>query len=162
RSTIVGERAFRFKHVLIREVAYGGLTKAERGRLHERFAEWLAARAGEELLEIRAYHLDHATQLQAELDGAPTEALAQDAAAALVDAALEALTEDGPFGALEVRGRIAWWVGDFEMQERMAGEALEIAQRLDRKDLEAHALHEVASAYRQQHRLDEPEKAIRR
>src|SRR5439155_9721466 len=71
RSTIIGERAYKFKHVLIREVAYGGLTKAERAELHARFAEWLLERAGDELLEIRAYHLDHATQLQAELDGSP-------------------------------------------------------------------------------------------
>ena len=46
RSTIIGERAFRFKHVLIREVAYGGLSKAERAELHERFAEWLQRARG--------------------------------------------------------------------------------------------------------------------
>ena len=66
----------------------------------------------------------------------------------LVDAALEALPEEGRFGALEVRGRIAWWVGDFETQERLADEALEIAQRLERKDLEAQALSELAGVYR--------------
>ena len=69
RSTIIGERAYRFKHMLIREVAYGGLTKAERAQLHARFAEWLQERAGDELLEIRAYHLDQAAQLLEELDG---------------------------------------------------------------------------------------------
>src|SRR5206468_1771016 len=63
RSTIIGERAFRFKHMLIREVAYSGLTKAERATLHRRFAEWLHERGADELLEIRAYHLDHAAQL---------------------------------------------------------------------------------------------------
>ena len=80
--------------MLIREVAYGGLTKAERGRLHERFAEWLAERAGEELLEIRAYHLDHAAQLQAELDGAPRAELAREAAAALEEAGRRALARE--------------------------------------------------------------------
>ena len=255
RSTIVGETAYRFKHVLIREVAYGGLTKAERGRLHERFAEWLAERAGEELLEIRAYHLDHAAQLQAELDGAPSAELAREAAAALeeagrralareanrsarklllraceleptldrryhaaraawrmsdlpavsiemqrvldgaleagdstvegkaltalaevallregdfpkatelVDQALDVLPADRRFGALEVRSRLAWWVGDFETQEHMAEEMLEIAHRLERKDLEAAALNDLSSAYRQQRRLEEAEGAIRR
>ena len=63
RSTISGEDAFKFKHVLIREVAYGGLSKAARAGYHQRFAEWLRKRAGEELLEVRAYHLDHATAL---------------------------------------------------------------------------------------------------
>jgi class 3 adenylate cyclase/tetratricopeptide (TPR) repeat protein len=253
RSTIIGERAYRFKHVLIREVGYGGLTKAERAQLHARFAEWLGERAGEELLEIRAYHLDHATQLQAELDGATPPELASEAAAALeeagrralaresnrsarklllrsaeleptlgrrylaaraawrmselpavsvemkavlesaqaagdsmiegkaltalaevallregdltmatelVDAALEALPADGRFGALEVRGRIAYWVGDFEMQERIVAESLEIARRLERKDLEAHALDALASVHRHLGRLDEAEETL--
>ena len=68
--SISGETAFRFKHVLIREVAYAGLTKSARAEHHARFAEWLKERAGDELLEIRAYHLDHAASLLAELDGA--------------------------------------------------------------------------------------------
>ena len=76
RSTIIGERAYRFKHMLIREVAYAGLSKAERAELHGAFAEWLHERAGDELLEIRAYHLDQAAQLLAELDGAPPAELA--------------------------------------------------------------------------------------
>ena len=59
-----------FKHVLIREVAYSGLSKSARAEHHARFAEWLKERAGEELLEIRAFHLDRATSLLAELDGA--------------------------------------------------------------------------------------------
>ena len=40
-STISGEDAFRFRHVLIRDVAYGGLGKGERARLHRAFAAWL-------------------------------------------------------------------------------------------------------------------------
>ena len=74
RSSISGEDAFKFKHVLIREVAYGGLSKAARAGYHQRFAEWLRKHAGEELLEVRAYHLDHATALLAELDGRAAEA----------------------------------------------------------------------------------------
>ena len=41
RSSISGETAYRFKHVLIREVAYSGLSKSARADLHERFAHWL-------------------------------------------------------------------------------------------------------------------------
>src|SRR5947208_4384527 len=69
RTTISGEQAYKFKHVLIREVAYAGLSKSARADLHRGFAEWLAARAGDELVEIRAFHLDQATRLLAELDG---------------------------------------------------------------------------------------------
>ena len=44
RSTIRGEEAFRFKHVLIRDVAYAGLPKASRALLHRQMAA-VAARA---------------------------------------------------------------------------------------------------------------------
>ena len=70
RATIHGEQAFKFKHVLIREVAYSGLAKSSRADLHRAFADWLGERAGDELLEIRAFHLDQAASLLAELDGA--------------------------------------------------------------------------------------------
>jgi class 3 adenylate cyclase/tetratricopeptide (TPR) repeat protein len=94
RSSISGETAFRFKHLLIREVAYAGLAKHARAQHHARFAEWLAERTGEELVEIRAYHLDQAVEFLVELDGAPPEALAEDAAAALVKAAKRAIARE--------------------------------------------------------------------
>ena len=83
RSSISGERAYKFKHVLIREVAYGGLSKSARAAQHARFAAWLKERAGEELLEIRAFHLDRASSLLAELDGSTPAELAVEAAEAL-------------------------------------------------------------------------------
>jgi class 3 adenylate cyclase/tetratricopeptide (TPR) repeat protein len=94
RSTISGETAYRFKHVLIREVAYAGLAKEARAALHRRFAAWLRERAGDELLEIRAYHLDHAATLVAELDGAPSSDLAAEAAGALQKAGKRALMRE--------------------------------------------------------------------
>jgi tetratricopeptide (TPR) repeat protein len=94
RSSIRGEKAYRFKHVLIREVAYGGLSKSARAEHHARFAEWLKERAGEELLEIRAYHLDHATALLAELDGAAPVELQREAAEALAEAGLRAFARE--------------------------------------------------------------------
>ncbi len=94
RSSISGETAFRFKHMLIREVAYAGLSKQARAQQHARFAEWLKERAGEELLEIRAHHLDHATQLLAELDGAAPADLTSEAAAALTGAGKRALNRE--------------------------------------------------------------------
>src|SRR5262249_58373785 len=67
-SSISGEEAYRFKHILIREVAYAGLAKSERAELHAAFAAWLHERGAEELVDIRAYHLDQAVALLAELD----------------------------------------------------------------------------------------------
>ena len=94
RSTIRGEQAYRFKHVLIREVAYGSLTKASRADYHAAFAEWLKERAGDELLEIRAYHLDHAAQLTAELNGTVPVELQREAAEALAEAGLRAFARE--------------------------------------------------------------------
>ena len=62
RSSISSETAYRFKHALIREVAYTGMTKLARAQYHARFAEWLHGRTGEELVEIRAHHLDRAVE----------------------------------------------------------------------------------------------------
>jgi class 3 adenylate cyclase/tetratricopeptide (TPR) repeat protein len=94
RSTISGEQAFRFKHVLIREVAYASLSKSSRAELHERFAGWLDERAGEELLEIRAYHLHHACDLHEELDGMVPRELARTTGDALEQAGKRALARE--------------------------------------------------------------------
>jgi tetratricopeptide (TPR) repeat protein len=94
RSSISHERAYRFKHVLIREVAYGGLSKSARAQHHQRFAEWVGERAGEELLEIRAYHLDRASSLLGELDGAAPAELAAEAAEALESAGWRAIARE--------------------------------------------------------------------
>ena len=61
--------AYRFRHLLIRDAAYGGMPKDERADLHERFAGWLERTAGErpEYEEIIAYHLEQAARYRAEL-----------------------------------------------------------------------------------------------
>ncbi len=94
RSSIRGEKAYKFKHVLIREVAYSGLSKSARAEHHARFAGWLKERAGEELLEIRAFHLDRATALLTELDGAAPVELQREAAEALAEAGLRAFARE--------------------------------------------------------------------
>ena len=40
-SSMAGETEYAFKHALTREVAYAGLPKARRARLHAAFADWL-------------------------------------------------------------------------------------------------------------------------
>jgi class 3 adenylate cyclase/tetratricopeptide (TPR) repeat protein len=93
-SSISGEQAFRFKHILIREIGYSGLTKLARAELHEEFAAWLHTRGVEELVEIRAFHLDRATALRTELDGAAPPELVRKAAAALEAAGIRALARE--------------------------------------------------------------------
>ena len=63
RTTLPGEDAFRFRHLLMRDAAYEAIPKAQRAELHERFADWLERVAGEavaEQEEIVAYHLEQA------------------------------------------------------------------------------------------------------
>src|SRR5262245_20773795 len=94
RSTIAGERAFRFKHILIAEVAYAGLAKSTRAELHEGFARWLHDRTGDELMEIRPHHLDRALSLREELEGRAPDDLRISAAHALEGAGRRALTRE--------------------------------------------------------------------
>jgi class 3 adenylate cyclase/tetratricopeptide (TPR) repeat protein len=107
RSSISGELAFRFKHVLIREVAYAGLSKSARADHHARFAGWLKESAGEELIEIRAYHLDQAVSLLAELDGSAPEELTHEAAEALHTAGRRALAREANRSARKLLVRAA-------------------------------------------------------
>ncbi|HXZ57932.1 MAG TPA: AAA family ATPase [Gaiellaceae bacterium] len=94
RSSIRAENAYRFKHVLIREVAYSGLSKSARAEHHTAFAGWLKERAGDELLEIRAFHLDRATALTIELDGSAPAELKHEAAETLTEAGLRAFARE--------------------------------------------------------------------
>jgi predicted ATPase len=122
RSTIAGEPAFRFKHILIGEVAYSGLSKATRSELHEAFARWLDDRVGEELLEIRAFHLDQAVQLREELEGRAPEELRTSAAA-----------------ALEGAGRRAFNREAFQTARKQLLRAQELEPTLRRRYIAAHA-----------------------
>jgi len=95
RSTIRGEEAYRFKHVLIRDVAYAGLSKSSRALLHRQMAQWLAGRpVADELVEIRAYHLDESARLDEELEGRVSSKLAAEAATALEQAGRRALARE--------------------------------------------------------------------
>jgi class 3 adenylate cyclase len=91
RAQIVGEDAFRFRHLLIRDAAYEALPKSIRAELHERFADWLDKRGGLiELDEIVGYHLEQAVAYRRELS-LPTDALALRAGERLAAAGRRAL-----------------------------------------------------------------------
>ena len=55
----------RFQHALVRDVAYGGITKGMRAELHDRHATWLEQRNGAP--EIVGYHLEQAYRYRVEL-----------------------------------------------------------------------------------------------
>jgi class 3 adenylate cyclase/tetratricopeptide (TPR) repeat protein len=67
RSSMKGQDEFAFTHVLIRDVAYGQLTRAERARLHLEVARWVEATSGERVIDVAelvAHHHLRALELQ--------------------------------------------------------------------------------------------------
>jgi class 3 adenylate cyclase/tetratricopeptide (TPR) repeat protein len=162
RSSISGETAYRFKHLLIREVAYAGLPKLARAQHHARFAEWLAKRTGEELVEIRAYHLDQAVEFLVELEGAAPEELAQQTGEALVTAAKRAIAREAyttarklALRALELRptlsaryvaARAAWRLQDWAAVQVEMAKVRDEAHEQDERVLNALALTALGEA----------------
>src|SRR6185295_8938344 len=74
---IAGEREYAFKHVLIRDVAYGMLPKSVRWRKHFEIGRFIEDRAGErtdEVVALLAEHYGRAATLTTEAGLAPVEA----------------------------------------------------------------------------------------
>ena len=162
RTTISGEQAFKFRHVLIREVAYAGLSKASRAELHRAFAGWLKERAGDELVEIRAFHLDQATRLLSELDGAAPHDLREEAASALTHAGKRALSREAFRSARKLllraaelaptldrrylAGRAAWRLGDMTAVIVEMEDVASVAAAHGERRLQGRALTALAEA----------------
>jgi class 3 adenylate cyclase/tetratricopeptide (TPR) repeat protein len=69
-STLAGEDAFRFHHILIQEAAYRGTPKEARAEVHEAFAVWLEGIAGDRLVELEeviGHHYEQAFRYRSEL-----------------------------------------------------------------------------------------------
>jgi DNA-binding SARP family transcriptional activator/tetratricopeptide (TPR) repeat protein/DNA-binding transcriptional ArsR family regulator len=151
---------FRFHHVLIRDVAYGTLPKAQRAKLHERFGRWLESRPTR-TDELVGFHLERAYRYRAELSPVDAEAerLAADAGERLATAGLRAAKSGDVHAAssllsrasslLDARevarrdlltelGLVIWRSGDLENAGRVLRRALEAA----------HSEHDRRSALR--------------
>ena len=85
-SPAPGDDGYRFHHVLLRDTAYGSLTKADRAALHEHAAEWLD-RDGTGDDALVGYHLEQAAGLRREL-GEDADAVAEKAGTRLGEAAM--------------------------------------------------------------------------
>ena len=170
RSHFAGDDAFRFRHLLIRDAAYDAMPKQLRAELHERFAAWLEAAAGERVgayEEILGYHLEQACRYRREL-GPPDvqgQALAREAAERLAAAGKRALARGDTGGArslltraqslldpdealrLELAPELAETLsrgGEHDRAEALLAETIQRAKAQDRPDLAGHALLERA------------------
>ena len=98
-----GTRDFAYRHILIREVAYGMLPRAERARLHAQAADWLISRAGahpEADAELVAVHAREAATLATALDLEEAPRLRRQAVERLEAAATAALNAAANLEAL--------------------------------------------------------------
>jgi class 3 adenylate cyclase/tetratricopeptide (TPR) repeat protein len=90
RSSVEGEVEYAFKHVLVRDVAYGQVPRAQRAEKHLRAAEWIESLGRpEDHAEMVAHHYVNALELAR---AAGEDVDAERAARALRDAGERALT----------------------------------------------------------------------
>ena len=165
RAVFAGERAFRFRHLLIRDAAYDSIPKEMRAVLHEQHVEWLEEMMGArtvEFDEIVGYHLEQAVRYRAELghhDHA-TRALSRRAAELLGSAGRRAFARsDAPAGlklisravallspedSLRVElipnVRVVQGMEDLSWADRVLTEAVEASATTGDRRLAAHAL----------------------
>ena len=88
-SSVAGEQEYGFKHIMIRDVAYGRMPRGRRAQLHLSFADWLEALPAveDEFVEIVGYHLEQACLLN--------RAIARATIDPPIDRAVEALSHAG-------------------------------------------------------------------
>jgi class 3 adenylate cyclase/tetratricopeptide (TPR) repeat protein len=117
RAQLVGDDAYRFRHLLIRDAAYDGLPKATRADLHERFARWLEEHAGDlvELDEILGYHLEQACRYRRELGLEVDDKVRDDARRRLTDAGRRAIARQDFAAGLHLARRALGLVPEDEV-----------------------------------------------
>ena len=92
-SSMAGEQQFAFRHVLVRDAAYGRIPRSLRVMQHQRCADWLDSflpERGDDVAELRAYHRATAYELAAVL-GLDLEPYTEPARNALLAASEHAL-----------------------------------------------------------------------
>ncbi|MGZ4354932.1 MAG: adenylate/guanylate cyclase domain-containing protein, partial [Gaiellaceae bacterium] len=123
QATYADGEAFAFRHALIREAAYRGISKRVRADLHERFAGWLERVAGDrvvELEEVLGYHLEQAHRCRVELARSDAHARSLGARAA---------------GFLASAGRRAFARGDFAAAANLLERAASLLEGEPRLEL---------------------------
>ena len=164
-GTLPGQDAFRFRHALIREAAYDGLSKAARSDLHERYAAWLEQTLGDRVVEAEeflGYHLEQAYGYRAELGPVDAKALQladgaglrlrsagqlafrrgdTPAAINLLERAHSLPYTDEPLGSRlrRISASALFQAGKLERAEFILSEAIERARALGERHTELHA-----------------------
>ncbi|HEX9035615.1 MAG TPA: adenylate/guanylate cyclase domain-containing protein [Ktedonobacterales bacterium] len=99
--TPAGSDSYTFRHILIRDVAYNGLARVERIRLHLAVARWLedfAAGRLDEYVELLAYHYAEAANLARQSAVAPDAPLDASRAVHYLERAGALASQAGAYG----------------------------------------------------------------
>jgi tetratricopeptide (TPR) repeat protein len=167
-STVPKLDAFEFRHALIRDAAYEGMSRAARARLHERFASWIDSNLGagdEHVEEIVGYHLEQAFRHRVALApmSDPLRALGRRAGLTLAAAGQRAHNRGDAAGAVSLLARAVSLLGPEDPStlpdlglalsaagrpddaEAVLGDAIEAARAIGDRRLEATA--EIARAH---------------
>jgi len=163
-SSVAADEQYAFKHILVRDVAYGQVPKGRRAQLHLGFSEWVKRlpSSADEFVEIVAWHLEQACLLSREVVRSPIEPPVREAAAMLANAAqraerreslreahryytraLELLGDDHDDLQVALRLRradTAMMLGRLEEATDELLELVETAAALNRADVESEAL----------------------
>jgi class 3 adenylate cyclase/tetratricopeptide (TPR) repeat protein len=137
---VLEDDEFAFKSELIREVAYGTLTKAERARRHAALGGWLAdrSRGEDEPVDPIAHHFGVAAELVSELgrvDGVPADLRAR-AVDALEQAAIRAeQVESWPRAQRRYEQALAVLPDDAPDETRARLRLARARARVERRDL---------------------------
>jgi len=110
RSSVESEGEWAFAHMLLRDVAYGQIPRAERARKHRETAEWIESLGrSEDYAELLAFHWNSALEL-AEAAGQDTDDLRTPTRLALRTAGDHAFAVNAyPAAAVHYRAAIALW-----------------------------------------------------
>jgi class 3 adenylate cyclase/tetratricopeptide (TPR) repeat protein len=163
-STVAWDDEYAFKHILMRDVAYGQLPKGRRAELHLGFSEWVETlpSSSDEFVEILAWHLEQACLLARDVARSPIVPPIREAATMLAAAAGRAERREGLREAhryytralsllddehAALRGELLLRRAESAMMLGELGEASDelfklaaVAPGLDRIDLESEAL----------------------
>ena len=172
-NEFVGERSYRFGHIMVRDVAYSRLLKEARSELHQGFATWLIDKVGQrvgEFEEIIGYHLEQAFRYRRDLgpldeEGRVLGTLAASrlgaagarahgrgdlpAAVKLLERAV-ALLEPRTPGRPELvqhLGALLYEVGELERAETVLSEAVQEAAAAGDRRVELRALVELTNVH---------------
>ena len=142
RSAVADESQYAFWHVLVRDVAYSQIPRAQRAEKHRRAAEWIESLAPGrgDLAELLAHHYGSALEF-ARLAHQETAGLEELARLSLRDAGRHALTLYAfPAAAGFFRRALELWPADEPERGRLLfdlGRALFWAERTGAEELEA-------------------------